>query len=93
MTEMIERVARALCEADGHDPNVELDNRGGLLEGFNIRWKLYEDRAHAAIEATGMRTALLAAKEFADDEFSRANDLNRKNRISKLCDMIDEALR
>lgn len=44
-----------------------------------------------SIPANG-REALLAAKEFADDEFSSANDLNRKNRISRLCDQIDAAL-
>lgn len=38
------------------------------------------------------REALLAAKEFADHEFSYASDLPRKHRISVLCDKIDAAL-
>lgn len=38
------------------------------------------------------RKALEAAKGFADEEFSDCGDLNRKNRISRLCDKIDAAL-
>jgi len=45
-----------------------------------------------AKQYAGARMALEAAKEFADDEFSDCGDLNRKNRISRLCDTIDAAL-
>lgn len=54
--------------------------------------------ARAAVESTPpqeqapWREALIAAKEFADDEFNNATDLNRKNRIVGLCDKIDAAL-
>ena len=44
------------------------------------------------VAAHAWREALEAAKEFADNEFSDAVDLNRKNRILKLCDKIDAAL-
>jgi len=39
MSEMVERVARALCVEDGHDPDVRL------------RWRSYVESARGAIEA------------------------------------------
>jgi hypothetical protein len=52
MSEMIERVARALCQADGHDPDgptcdifVPGDPDAGLP------WAGYRKQARAAIEA------------------------------------------
>jgi len=58
--------------------------------------KLADERAKEAVELraklASARKALEAAKEFADDEFSDCGDLNRKNRISRLCDTIDAAL-
>jgi len=44
MSEMIERVARTLCVANGEDP----DKPSGA---FGEWWKSYENEARAAIEA------------------------------------------
>lgn len=46
MTEMVEKVARIICIADGGDPDISL---GG--DGQNFLWHEYERTARAAIEA------------------------------------------
>lgn len=47
MTEMIERAARAICKAEGHDPDFDYKIGGS----GDLRWKLYLGQALAAIEA------------------------------------------
>jgi hypothetical protein len=76
------------------------DNQGGMWFGHNhnfadatfVDYGACRAFATAARSLSGLVKALEAAKEFADDEFSDCNDLNRKNRISALCDKIDAAL-
>lgn len=55
-------------------------------------YPIKEENVRLQSQLAEARKALEAAKEFADDEFSNCGDLNRKNRISRLCDKIDAAL-
>jgi hypothetical protein len=66
------------------------DSRTG--DRFGCSQEEAEANARLIAAAPDLLMALEAAKEFADDEFSACNDLPRKNRISKLCDLIDAAL-
>lgn len=52
MSEMIERVARALCILDGRNPD-EIQNVSINFQGDEapITWKLYVKKAQTAIEA------------------------------------------
>lgn len=52
---MIERVARALCVANGEDP----DKPSGA---FGVWWKSYRDEARAAIEAMREPTESMVSK-------------------------------
>jgi hypothetical protein len=56
---MVERVARALCEANGVDPDTEGPWELGDHE-YKIGWKFFESQARAAIEA--MREPTLRMK-------------------------------
>jgi hypothetical protein len=58
---MIDRVARALCLANGEDP----DKPSGV---FGVWWKSYRDEARAAIEA--MREPTEEMMESAASEFT-----------------------
>lgn len=54
MTEMIERVARSLCVADGHDPDGHFEFMTEADQNAGKRWTWYISRSRSAIEA--MRT-------------------------------------
>jgi hypothetical protein len=67
---MVERVARAMCVAVGHDPDSDWRNGGDAMLGVEIpasraqRWRLYEAQARAAIEAMREPTpAMLEASQ------------------------------
>lgn len=75
METMVERVARALCRADGLDPDADWRDQGAVFLTFAIEpgkaqcWRTYEAKARAAIEA--MReptTAMTSAFDAACDE-------------------------
>ena len=57
MKATIERVARAMCEADGFDPDTDIRQlKSGKILDFTIngspeRWRLYTNKARAAIKA------------------------------------------
>jgi hypothetical protein len=50
MSEMIERVARALCVAAGQDPDFNYDPHG-INRTDDVRWRVNVTKARAAIEA------------------------------------------
>lgn len=58
--EMVERVARALCIADRLDPDADWRNSGAITLAVAMddprRWRIYERKARAAIEAFGSPT-------------------------------------
>ncbi len=54
MTEMIERVARALCVQDGRDPDAQGWKNTAI-------WQAYTGEAKAAIEAMGEPTQEMTA--------------------------------
>ena len=83
MSEMVERIARAICVASGQDPDFDYDPRG-ISFGDDIRWKLYVPKARAAIEA--MREPTEAIRQIKTMSISYgAEDIWRT--------MIDEALK
>jgi hypothetical protein len=45
--EMVERVARAICKADGRDPDSDFTSGNATFPA----WQAYQSRARAAIEA------------------------------------------
>lgn len=50
--DMIEKVARAICLAEGFDPDFNYDPNGlGAMAVSDVRWKLFTHAARAAIEA------------------------------------------
>lgn len=64
MSEMIERIARALCEADGYDPNhlepgddpymnntTVIDGRNRKNEPCHFFWRHYDQKARATLHA------------------------------------------
>ena len=61
---MIERVARAMCEADGRDPDARQWNNENLTMAAT-----YERRARAAIAAMRKPTAMMLARALEPDEF------------------------
>jgi hypothetical protein len=93
MSEMIERVARALC-VDAHGGNLSPDailTCGPASEVGQPAWKFFEKRAHAAI--TAMREP---TKEMLRAGFVRVN-VSTEERPEGLLNpwhgMIDEALK
>lgn len=48
MSEMIERVAKALCQVDGFNPD---EVGGDSFDDGLVHWKAYEVEARAAIKA------------------------------------------
>lgn len=91
MSEMVERVARALCSEDGRDP--EGDDCWNFGRDHSIKkknWEAYVGGARAAILAMREPTdAVLkaGAAHWDDDWCSETNALNMWN------GMIDEALK
>lgn len=81
MSEMVERVARAMCVANGWDPDK--DDEVLAPEGA-LNWNLYEKHARAAVEAMREPTADLV------DSDSYANGLWSRRSITAY---LDEALR
>ena len=68
MSAMVERVAKALCVADGHDAEAfktdyETGGRGGgiLLPNRHLRWLDYVKKAEAAIAAMREPTSNMIA--------------------------------
>lgn len=57
MTEMVEQVARAICKADGLDPDADWRDVGrvkldiAIKDGEEQRWRTYVRKAHAALAA------------------------------------------
>lgn len=70
MSEMIERVARAMCIADGYNPDRDLGFYDPVTEKRLLAWQYrYPDRARAAIAAMREPTeAMCAAGIEKDDE-------------------------
>ena len=83
MSEMIERVARALCLANGEDP----DKPSGA---FGVWWKSYRDEARAALEA--MREPSSAQEAVMLDLLERADRPPTKRWHWVWQEMIDAAL-
>jgi hypothetical protein len=54
-TEMERRIARAICAAEGHDPDADWRDVGGMMLGVEVanpaRWTQYVREARAAIAA------------------------------------------
>ena len=50
MSEMVERVARAICEASGLNPDHNYDPNQ-ISRSDDVRWRLFIPHARAAIEA------------------------------------------
>lgn len=82
MSEMIERVARAMCVANGWDPDK--DDEVLAPEGA-LNWNLYEKHARAAVEA--MR------KPTADEQGTAWGTSVYGDELNDWQAMIDEALR
>ena len=78
MSEMVERVARALCRLDGHPENATMDGKP--------LWQDYEPEARAAIEA--MRSAEFQVR----DETGVIHEL-RGNPMDTWRFLFDAALR
>lgn len=55
---LVEKAARALCWANGMDPNISLNG-----DGRNFLWAEYEHQAEAVIEAMGFFELLNACEE------------------------------
>jgi len=49
MSEMVEQVARALCEACGHNPNRRFEEYGQSSYAY-WEWELFVDEARAMID-------------------------------------------
>ena len=78
--DMVERVARAMCKADGLDPDADWRISDGIMLAVAVdkpeRWRTYVRKARAAIEATPlkemiekmaqMRAALIEAQKLAE---------------------------
>lgn len=64
MNEMIERVARAICKADGQDP----DHEGELTDEGTFQWQSYVTDARAAIEAMREPTKAMIAACYPDED-------------------------
>ena len=86
MSEMVERVARAICKAKGQNPDDPRWIRypGPTYEG--IAWHAHEDSARAAIAA--MREPIEAMINSAHDRIAGEGEI-----ADVWCAMIDEALR
>lgn len=91
MSEMIERVARALCAAESYDPDADRRLSPGYMgltdiatatnePSTYVRWRLYVPRARAAIEAMREPTegCILAGARAGVDQLSyKANYWDR----------------
>ena len=93
MSEMVERIARAICVASGQDPDFDYDPRG-ISFGDDIRWKLYVPKARAAIEAMREPTAKQGmAIYLAWDSFGENSSMGPEEAITIYRAAIDEALK
>ena len=65
MSEMVERVARAICEADGVDPDKEICGMGVQLPIGELApaWRARLKQARAAIEAMREPTEAMTNQE------------------------------
>ena len=89
MSEMIEKVARAICIAAGGDPDSFVS---GLPDPFVQRWKLHEQQAISAIRA--MRSANFQMKIAGRDGLEEVgiDDVELGHITSAYISMIDSAL-
>lgn len=88
MSEMIEKVARAICRAGICGPRSHLD------EQENLHWRSFEIQAKASIEAlreptTEMVTAAMAPYVYGNDE--KMNETFRTTILGYWQAMIDAA--
>jgi len=74
----LEEVARALCEADGLDPDADWRDGDGVFltvaiePGKQQRWRTYVRKARAALEALRMpNEAMRRAGRAEDDWYAR----------------------